>query len=74
MIHPRDVAEFEKRCGELVALMKRIRKYNPEAEIFMEAEAGLMLFDGDSRGEHGLAWDRQRGSSHWTPGFGCGAN
>jgi hypothetical protein len=55
--------------------MQKIRQDSPEAEIFMEAEAGLMLFDGNSRIDDGeqFNFEAQVGHSHWTPGFGGGA-
>jgi hypothetical protein len=75
MILPDDVKKFDKLCADLVKLMKKIRETSPEAEIFMEAEGGLMLFDGNSRIDDGedFNWEAQRGKSHWTPGFGGGA-
>ena len=75
MILPKHEKEFDLLGRRLIELMREIRKYQPEAEIFMEAESGLTLFDGLARG-HGdgdaINWGKKVGKSHWTPGFGCG--
>lgn len=73
-ISDQDIRKFNKLAGELCKLLDDIRKYNPEAEIFLEAEGGLMLFAGDTRDDQdNFQWCNQRGRSYWTPGLGGGA-
>ena len=76
MIKPADAKKFHELAQQLTGLLVKIRKYNPEAEIFVEGESGLMLFDGPARGDDDadrINWSKQVGESHWTPGLGCGA-
>lgn len=75
MITAKDSREFHRLANAMCALIGRIRTYNPEAEIFIEAEGGFMLFDGPARlpDTDEMNWEHQDGASHWAAGIGCGA-
>jgi hypothetical protein len=59
---------FKKLCGEMLKLMDEIRQDTPEAQIFVEAEAGFLLFD-----QYEISTDLIIEHGGWTAGIGCGA-
>ena len=52
MIRKTDRKRFVEICKELDSLMKRIRKYNPEANLYAAGGGELYLMNGPSHNDN----------------------
>lgn len=63
-IKEKDIRDFEKYANKLDEVMKRILKYNPKAEIFLNMDV-LELFGNASFSDNGKYMEENKVSEIW---------
>lgn len=72
MIKKKDVEEFERLALGLDNLVKRIKKYNAEVNLYVDGSAGLYLMDGPTHDEYGEAVQENAVASERIQSIGGG--